>query len=161
MTLRFAIPTPLSPLENHIDQYRYASIRSRDILLAPARQPLPVFHVKQKSCSSDAPFSTGDRPHLPLPAPRLQHGGARRRVKAGSDPLPRSTHSASGGRHWSGLVRTSLWFQDMPQPAARLSQHPTFWQVMKPPPFHLGQPSVRRCPHASAMTDNSVSTCFT
>lgn len=46
VTLLFAIRTPLSPLENHIDQYRYASIRSRDILLAPARQPLPVFHVK-------------------------------------------------------------------------------------------------------------------
>ena len=46
MTLLFAIRTPLSPPENHIDQYRYASIRSRDIPLAPARQPLPVFHVK-------------------------------------------------------------------------------------------------------------------
>lgn len=104
MTLLFAIRTPLSPLENHIDQYRYASVRLRDIPLAPARQPLPVFHVKPKSYSSDAPFSTGDRPHLPLPAPRLQHGGARRRVKAGSDPLPRSTHSAGGVRHWSVLI---------------------------------------------------------
>lgn len=46
MTLLFVIRTPLSPPENHIDQYRYASIRSRDTLLAPARHPLPVFHVK-------------------------------------------------------------------------------------------------------------------
>ena len=46
VTLLFAIRTPLSPLENHIDQYRYASVRLRDIPLAPARQPLPVFHVK-------------------------------------------------------------------------------------------------------------------
>ncbi len=73
MTLLFAIRTPLSPPENHIDQYRYASVRSHDIPLAPARQPLPVFHVKPKSYSSDAPFSPGDRPHLPVPAPRLQH----------------------------------------------------------------------------------------
>jgi len=73
VTLLFVIRTPLSPPENHIDQYRYASIRSRDTLLAPARHPLPVFHVKQKSCSSDAPFSPGDRPDLPVPAPRLQH----------------------------------------------------------------------------------------
>ena len=49
MTLLFAIHTPLSPLENHIDQYRYTSVRSRDMPLAPARQPLPVFHVKPKS----------------------------------------------------------------------------------------------------------------
>lgn len=73
MTLLIAMHTPLSPLENHIDQYRYTSVRSRDMPLAPARQPLPVFHVKQKSCSSDAPFSPGDRPDLPIPAPRLQH----------------------------------------------------------------------------------------
>ena len=73
MTLLFAIRTPLSPLENHIDQYRYASVRLRDIPLAPARQPLPVFHVKPKSYSSDAPFSPGERTHLPVPAPRLQH----------------------------------------------------------------------------------------
>lgn len=46
VTLLFAIRTPLSPLENHIDQFRYASVRLRDIPLAPARQPLPVFHVK-------------------------------------------------------------------------------------------------------------------
>lgn len=45
MTLLFAIRTPLSPPENHIDQYRYASIRSRDTL-SPPRQLLPVFHVK-------------------------------------------------------------------------------------------------------------------
>ena len=88
MTLLFAIRTPLSPLENHIDQYRYASERLRDIPLAPARQPLPVFHVKPKSYSSDAPFSPGDRPHLPVPAPRLQHRGARRTVKAGSRASP-------------------------------------------------------------------------
>ena len=52
VTLLFAIRTPLSPLENHIDQYRHASVRLRDIPLAPARQPLPVFHVKPKSYST-------------------------------------------------------------------------------------------------------------
>lgn len=46
MTLLFAIRTPLSPPENHIDQYRYASIRSCDTLSAAARHPLPAFHVK-------------------------------------------------------------------------------------------------------------------
>ena len=46
MTLLFVIRTPLSPPENHIDQYRYASIRSRDTLSAAARHPLPMFHVK-------------------------------------------------------------------------------------------------------------------
>ena len=45
VTLLFAIRTPLSPPENHIDQYRYASIWSRDTL-SPARHLLPVFHVK-------------------------------------------------------------------------------------------------------------------
>ena len=46
VTLRFAIPTPLSPLENHIDQYRYASIRSRHTDSVGMQPPLPVFHVK-------------------------------------------------------------------------------------------------------------------
>lgn len=48
MTLLSAIRTPLSPPENHIDQYRYASIWSRDTL-SPARHLLPVFHVKHVS----------------------------------------------------------------------------------------------------------------
>ena len=48
MTLLFAIRTPLSPPENHIDQYRYISIRSHDTL-SPARHLLPVFHVKHVS----------------------------------------------------------------------------------------------------------------
>ena len=150
VTLRFAIPTPLSPLENHIDQYRYASIRSRDILLAPARQPLPVFHVKPKSYSSDAPFSTGDRPHLPLPAPRLQHGGARRRVKAGSDPHPQvdplcgwrealvSAHSRihECSRHHSHQ-------RPRCHDLGTLTHHETTNHS------HLGRLSVRRCQRAS------------
>ena len=45
MTPLLAIRTPLSPPENHIDQYRYASIRSH-YTLSPARHLLPVFHVK-------------------------------------------------------------------------------------------------------------------
>lgn len=106
-------------------------------------------------------FPPGGRPHLPLLAPRLQHRGARRTVEAGSDPLPRSTHSASSERHWSGLVRASRWFQATPQPAARLSRHPTFWRVMHPQPFRLNSSSVRGYPRTSAMTDKSVSTCST
>lgn len=46
MTLLFATRTPLSPLENHIDQYRYASIRSRHTDSVGMKPPLPVFHVK-------------------------------------------------------------------------------------------------------------------
>ena len=113
------------------------------------------------SCWPGTAFPPGGRPHLPVPAPKLQHRRARPGVKAGSAPRPRSTHSASGGRHWSGLVRTSRWFQATFQPAARLSRHPTFWRVMYPQPFRLNSSSVRRCPRTSAMTDNSVSTCFT
>lgn len=41
-----AIRTPLSPPENYIDQYRYASIRSRHTDSAAMQPPLPVFHVK-------------------------------------------------------------------------------------------------------------------
>ena len=140
VTPLLAIRTPLSPPENHIDQYRYASIRSRDTLSAAARHPLRAFHVKPwehqgpfvsglftsrtllehergvavpllgvsqrkqeqrvhgadigntstprtrsdrwfhvkpRSYSRDAPFSPGIRPHLPVPALRLQHAGAR------------------------------------------------------------------------------------
>ena len=41
-----AIRTPLSPPENHIGQYRYASIRSRHTDSVAMQPPLPVFHVK-------------------------------------------------------------------------------------------------------------------
>ena len=46
MTPLLAIRTPLSPPENHIDQYRYASIRSRHTDSVGMKPPLPVFHVK-------------------------------------------------------------------------------------------------------------------
>lgn len=45
-TLFLAIPTPLLPTENHMDQYRYTPIRSRDSDAVAARRPLSVFHVK-------------------------------------------------------------------------------------------------------------------
>jgi len=57
VTLLFAIRTPLSPPENHIDQYRYASIRSRDTLSAAARHPLRAFHVKP--WEHQGPFVSG------------------------------------------------------------------------------------------------------
>lgn len=44
---------------------------------------------------------------LPSPAPRLQHMSARCWVKAGSEPLPRSTRSARVRRRESGLPHTS------------------------------------------------------
>lgn len=46
MTPLLAIRAPLSPPENHIDQYRYASIRSRRADSVAMQPPLPVFHVK-------------------------------------------------------------------------------------------------------------------
>ena len=46
MTPLLAIRAPLSPPENHIDQYRYASIRSRHTDSVGMKPPLPVFHVK-------------------------------------------------------------------------------------------------------------------
>ena len=151
VTLRFAIPTPLSPLENHIDQYRYASIRSRDILLAPARQPLPVFHVKPKSYSSDAPFSPGDRPHLFLPAPRLQHRGTRRRVKAGSRPLspgPPTPRGSGDIGQCSCTLHECSRHHSHQRPRCHdletLTHHETTNHS------HLGRLSMRRCRRASA-----------
>lgn len=46
MTPLLAIRTPLSLSENHIGQYRYASIRSRHTDSVAMQPPLPVFHVK-------------------------------------------------------------------------------------------------------------------
>lgn len=46
MPLCLAIRTPLSPPENHMDQYRDTPIRSRDSDAVAARRPIPVFHVK-------------------------------------------------------------------------------------------------------------------
>lgn len=45
MTPRSLHTHSLSPPENHIDQYRYASIRSRHTSVG-MKPPLPVFHVK-------------------------------------------------------------------------------------------------------------------
>ena len=46
----------------------------------------------------DTAFPPGGRPHLPLPAPRLQHRGARRRVEADSDPSPGQPTRRVAGR---------------------------------------------------------------
>ena len=138
------------------------------------------FHVKPRLYSRStlqAPSRELDRPRgfmvagpsvltwgPAAPSPTYPQTPAQRREADGRGqcrPLPRSTHSASGGRHWSGLVRASRWFQATPQPAARLSRHPTFWRVMHPQPFRLTSSSVRRCSRTSAMTDKSVFTCFT
>ena len=128
MTLLFAIHTPLSPLENHIDQYRYTSVRSRDMPLAPARQPLPVFHVKQRrfvlTWGSAGPSRT-----CPQTSARRREVLSRslfRSLSPGRRPL------RGGWEGLSGLVQPPRKPRATPQPPPNMPRYPMLSDVMNP-----------------------------